>query len=180
MIEKELKFKISEGAIGTFKRKVKRLDGVELMPRTFETTSMYDDLSGLLQAQDARLRLRNGYKSSISYKRPISRRGVKREIEFETVVLDCGEMKKILQSLGFRLASSYGRHRTIWKVGHVKIFLDEFSFGTYVEIEGSILGIQKIAKELDFSLKNNLTGSYDGIYKSICEERGIKPKSHFK
>ena len=180
MIEKELKFKILKKDINKFKALIKEFGGALIMQRSLEETTMYDNPSGVLKAEDARLRLRGGAVNSISYKRVLSREKIKQEIEFESEVENLLELEKILNECGFSKKSGYQRYRTIWKIGEVKIFLDEFSFGSYVEIEGKAKEITKMAGKLNFNIEENLTGSYDGIYKDICKIKKIKPQTFFK
>ena len=173
MIEIELKFKL----IGTLKDfREKMIGHYVVQPRTLETTMMYDNKELLMQKTDGRLRIRSGQIRTLSYKKPLTRKGIKQEIEYEVDVSSISQTKLILNSIGFQKVSGYTRHRTIWRIKGSKVFLDEFSFGNFVEIEGSKKEIKEIAKELWFDLKSNITKSYDGIYNEMCLEKGIKPK----
>lgn len=177
MKEIELKFKLKENP-KFFHNRLKAF--LKLQKRTKETTIMYDNKSRFMQKSDGRLRIRTGYANSLSYKKPITRNGIKEEIEFETEIGDANETELIIKELGYNKVSGYTRNRTIWKVNNVKVFLDEFSFGNYIEIEGSEKDIIKIASRLGFKMEDNITKSYDGIYKEICEKKGIKPKAFIK
>lgn len=148
--------------------------------RTKETTIMYDNKEEFMLKSDGRLRVRTGHKNYLSYKKPFTRKGIKEEIEFETEINDTQQTIFILKEIGYYPVSGYTRYRTIWKKNKEKIFLDEFSFGRFVEIEGSKTGIKKIANMLDFDIKKNITKSYDGIYKEYCQAKNIKVKAFFK
>ena len=151
-----------------------------VMPRTQESTIMYDNKEEFMLKSDGRLRVRTGHKNSLSYKKPITRKGIKEEIEFETEVEDVKQTELILKEVGYFPVSGYARYRTIWKKNNIKIFLDEFSFGDFVEVEGGKVEIKKIAGSLGFDIKNNITKSYDGMYKEYCKMKGIQEKPFFK
>jgi predicted adenylyl cyclase CyaB len=152
----------------------------QVQPRTLETTSMYDNAEQFMIVSDGRLRIRTGHKSSLSYKRPVTRDGIKVEIEYESEIEDPEQVELILKEIGYEKVSSYARFRTIWQTEKVKIFLDEFSFGNFIEIEGEREDILTVATEMGFDLTKNITRSYDGIYKDICKEKGIVPSPHIK
>ena len=61
-----------------------------------------------------------------------------------------------------------------------KDFFGWVFFSNYLEIEGEEEDILFIAKELGFDLADNITKSYDGIYKEICKEKGVVPNPHIK
>ena len=140
--------------------------------------------------QDSRLRLRrkksiSGEKAEISYKRPLQRSGTKKEIEFETQISDFEVAETLLSILGFHQRTSYERFRTTWVIEieskKVKLELDEFSFGTYLEIEGpSDLLVSKAAKKIGLDTKSHIGNSYDGIYQQIMREKGLEPNPHIK
>lgn len=178
MKEVELKFLLNTNKDNFIKNCDKFYE--KLMPRTQETTTMYDNKEEFMLKSNGRLRVRTGYKNYLSYKKPLTRKGIKKEIEFETEIKNAKEATFILKEIAYFPVSAYTRYRTIWKKGNVKIFLDEFSFGKFVEIEGNRKDIIKIAGQVGFHMKDNITKSYDGIYKEICIKKGIKPKAFIK
>lgn len=178
MKEIELKFE-AENDANEFIKTCDKLY-VKIMPRTQETTTMYDNKEEFMLKSDSRLRMRTGYKNYLSYKKPITRRGIKEEIEFETEIKDDKQTALILGAIGYQPVSAYTRYRTIWEKNNVKIFLDEFSFGKFVEIEGDKIAIKKMANLLGFDLKNNITNSYDGIYEEYCRKNNIEIKKFFR
>lgn len=150
------------------------------MPRTRETTVMYDNKEEFMLKSDGRLRVRTNRKSYLSYKKPLTRKGIKEETEFETEIDNTQQITFILKEIGYYPVSGYARHRTIWKRNNIKIFLDEFSFGDFIEIEGGKIEIKKLASMLGFDIKNNITKSYDGMYREYCQDKNIKIKAFFK
>jgi len=141
---------------------------------SYEITMMYDQGKKLFE-KDARLRLRKISKlnseeesTELSYKKPITREGIKIEEEYESEVSNFEEIKKILENLGFSLVSSYERIRDTFYYEKIKITLDSFPFGDYIEFEGEIEQIKRISKECGFNLKENITKSCDDIYAELC------------
>lgn len=140
--------------------------------------------------QDSRLRLRrkeveHGDLTELSYKRPLQRTGVKIEIEYETAVKSFDQAERLLSILGFVAVSSYERFRSTWKmeVGGVgvKIELDEFPFGSYVEIEGtSLASLERCATDIGLDANAHIERSYDGLYEDLMFEQGLEPSAHIR
>jgi len=158
MVEIELKFFLNK------KQKEFLLDLLgPSRARVYEKTTMYDNRESLMQTTDGRIRLRrSGNKFELSYKRPITREGIKKEIEYETEVSDIEQMEKILKEMGFEPTTSYERYRTTIKKANAKITIDEYPFATFIEIEGNEKVITKLANDL--GLKNNITKSCDTLF----------------
>ena len=83
MTEIELKIKINKKQAEFIREKLR----TPIMPRTWETTTMYDNKDQEMIITDGRLRIRTGWKNSVSYKKPLTREGIKKEIEFEIIRL---------------------------------------------------------------------------------------------
>lgn len=179
MIEIEYKFEITPGEIDEIRSRLFDLGFAEHLPRTHELTVMYDNPQEIMQITDGRVRLRKtGEKTQISYKKPLTREGVKREIEHQTDVGNFGVMEEILEAMDYRRKSSYERYRTIFQGGNVEVMIDEFPFAIFVEIEGSDGDIGAVAEKLGFDLLKNLTESCDTLFTKWREERGLKPALH--
>jgi predicted adenylyl cyclase CyaB len=145
---------------------------------------MYDEGKKLFE-KDARLRLRkkvdlrsNQENTEISYKKPLTREGIKIEEEYETSVGKFREMEEIFANIGFTKVSSYDRIRDTFLIEGLKVTVDSFIFGDYLEIEGDIEKIQKLAEELGLDMKNNITKSCDDIYDEICKAEGKPTPDH--
>jgi len=168
--EVELKFEI-ENYFGLVEKLVKRSTKFY---SAYEITVMYDENKKLFE-KDARLRLRkkvdlktNKEETEISYKKPLTREGIKIEEEYETSVGSFAEMENIFANIGFKKVSSYDRIRDTFIINNLKVTIDSFIFGDYLEIEGDITEIQKLANELGLDMKENITKSCDDIYAEIC------------
>ncbi|NTU73728.1 CYTH domain-containing protein [Candidatus Roizmanbacteria bacterium] len=143
-----------------------------------------------METTDSRLRLRtktlpNGESTHIlSYKKPLTREGIKREIEHESAITNGRGVDGLLNSLGFHPVSSYERFRTSWldcKQG-VHLDLDEFPFGNYIEVEGNnIQALEKYIRQLGLDKNAHLTRSYDGIYYDLEKSKGnFSPNTHIR
>jgi len=181
--EIELKFKIEN-----YKKILKKLlKNAQFIRSAYEVTIMYDTKNKELFRDDARLRLRriidlknNEEKAEISYKKPKSREGIKVEEEYTTNINNFKEAEMILKKIGFYRISSYERIRDLFLKDGIKITIDSFPFGDFLEIEGEENKIKEIAKILGFDLKNNLTKSCDDIYAEICEKTDKRVEDHIK
>lgn len=179
MIEIELKFEIKN--IKKIINQLLKLGFKQTKKRTLEKTVMFDNPQGLMQTTDGRIRLRQGGKKiELSYKKPITRNGIKKELEYETEVSYFGETKKILEMMEFTPTTSYERYRTEFEKDGLKATIDEFPFAVFLELEGPENGIKKVAKAMDFDLKNNLTDSCDTIFTKRRLAKGLKPINHIK
>lgn len=149
---------------------------------SYELTIMYDKDKELLKKDD-RLRLRkiinikNNFETcELSYKHPKSREEIKIEEEYETEVKSFKETEHILNNLGFFKVSSYERIRDLFYLNNIKITVDSFPFGDYVEFEGQIDQIQNLANKFGFKIENNLTKACDDLYLDFC----VKNKKEVK
>ena len=178
--EIELKFEIEN-----YNRLVKNLlEKTNFINSSYELTVMYDQGKKLFE-RDARLRLRkiidifsNKEKAEFSYKKPKTREGIKIEEEYESQIGDFSEVEKILENIGFSKISSYERIRDTFMQGGVKITIDSFPFGDYIEFEGEIEKIKKLANDFGFNMNNNITKSCDDIYADICISKNKEVGNH--
>jgi len=179
MIEIELKFEIenTERIIQTLK------EGgfVSKRERTYEKTVMYDNPTNLMQVTDGRVRVRqSGDRVEFSYKIPITRSGIKQELEHEVVVSNFSELEKILEKMEFTPTTSYERYRTELEKDGMKATIDDYPFATFLELEGPEDKIKTAAEGLGFDLKDNLTDSCDTLFTKWRQERGLKPVPHMR
>ncbi len=180
MIEIEFKFKVNKSAITRLIRKLMSLNFV-FGKRLYEKTVMYDNPAQIMQVTDGRVRLRQtGDSVELSYKKPLTREGIKKEIEYEVVVSDFDTTQKILAKLEFVPVSSYERYRTTVfspdKI--VKVTIDEFPFANYLEIEGDEKKIREVVDQLGFSPTDNITKSCDSLFQEWRIQRGLAFKPH--
>ena len=180
--EIELKFEVNY-----FEITKKLRERFNFVSSAYELTTMYDNKDQDLFKRDARLRLRfirdvvnQKEKAELSYKKPISREGIKIEEEIETSLTNYKAMQTLLSEMGFFEVSSYERIRDTYEHKGVKITVDTFPFGDYLEIEGELINIRSIAIELGLDLESNIPESCDDIYVRLCNERRVKPSEHIR
>ncbi|MHB8443365.1 MAG: class IV adenylate cyclase [Patescibacteria group bacterium] len=177
-IEIELKFEINKDKIDFFNKKLQSI-GFALSKRVYELSVMYDNPSQIMQITDGRIRLRrSGEKTILTYKKPLSRKGIKKEIEYEVEISDFDTMEKILKMMEFTKTTSYERYRTYFHKNHIEVMIDEFPYGVFIEIEGDEKHIVKLSRDLGFRMNDNLTDSCDTIYTKRCIKKGIEPSIH--
>lgn len=179
MIEIELKFEIKKEK--TITSRLIKLGFKIKNKKTYEKTVMFDNPQKLMQITDGRVRLRQtGKKIEFSYKKPLTREGIKKEIEYEVEVSDFKKIVKILEMMKFAQTTSYERYRTEFGKNGVKATIDEFPFATFLELEGSENKIKNIARDLGFNLNDNITDSCDTIFTKRRIAKGLKPISHIR
>jgi adenylate cyclase class 2 len=109
---------------------------------------------------------------------PSRRHRYKIRDEAEIRAAGAGELARILRALGLQPLFRYEKFRTTYTLPGVpglKIELDETPVGTYLELEGSIAGIDRAARLLGYTRRDYLTDSYGGLYLAECRRRGQKP-----
>jgi len=177
MIEIELKYAIEDPEI--IAKKLSSLKANIEKKRTHELSIMYDNPQELMQKTDGRIRARkSGENIEFCYKKPITREGIKKEIEYEVTVSNFEMLEKIINEMGFFEVSSYERYRTTYKINNSKITIDEYPFANYIEIEGDEKEITDIATSLH--LKKNLTDSCDTLFNKWRHKRGLEQTNHMK
>lgn len=166
-LEVELKFELDPAQIDNLIEKVIEL-GYSNQGRKYEKNTMYDNPQGLMQTTNGRVRLRVSWNhAEFCYKRPIKNdSGIKKEIEYETIVTNADATSKILNAMEFHEVSSYERYRTtlIHEKDQIKITIDEFPFASFMEVEGEESQIKEVASRLHFDMKDNLTKSCDTLF----------------
>ena len=129
-IEIELKFEVDEEFAAELHRRYSFGDYL------YQLTVMFDK-ENELQGVDARLRLRKtGELVTLDYKKPLSRFGVKQELE-KTIRVDSFEnAEAILRLLNYFPVSSYEKYRARKEIDGQEVAIDKYPFAVFVEIEG--------------------------------------------
>ena len=104
---------------------------------------------------------------------------VRREIEVETK--EGRSLRQILEITGLTSVLRYEKYRTLYasqvrKRGRSsgQIALDETPVGTFLELEGSPLWIDRTARRLGFSRKDYVTETYPTLYSRQFRRKGRK------
>ena len=162
--ETEVKLRVAsaEDARARLRRAGARL----VQERHFEENALFDDAAGTLRARGVVLRLRETPVGGVlTFKGPREiEGGVKSREERESPVEDPGEVRAILERLGYRLLFRYQKYRESWTHRGQAVEVDETPIGTFLEIEGDAEGIRAVAAELGFSPPDFLAESYVGLF----------------
>lgn len=163
-VETEAKIRVS--SLPAVKRKIRATGGRLVSARTFEANTLFDHPNGYLRASGRSFRVRRyGSKGSVTLKgaaRVFG--GVKSREELETHVGSPEVLSEILHALGFVPQFRYEKFREVWKVGSTVVCLDETPLGPFVEIEGAISAISRVAKALGLDAANFLGESYPALW----------------
>lgn len=178
-LEVELKFRIDPAKLKDLNSSIENLWYVP-QGRKYEKNSMYDNRDFLMQKTDGRIRLRISWDHyELCYKKPIKDdSGIKKEIEYETLVGDPEIIGKILNTMDFYEVSSYERYRTTYlhNDNAIKITIDEFPFDTFIEIEWSEAEIKLVAQELWFVFSENLLKPCDTLFNEWRKKNWLEEK----
>jgi len=177
MKEIELKFKIDKPDL--IRKKLKK-ERAKFLGKTFERTFKFDTKNNDLKEQGKFLRIRTGFKSTITFKRKIKPKDkdFKEREEIELEISDPEKMKKILENLGFTKKWIMEKYREKYELGSAEIVIDKLpKMGNFIEIEGSKTAIHKTAKILGLNLKDGITSTYWGLWENYRKKHGIKDEN---
>jgi adenylate cyclase, class 2 len=167
-LEIEVKIKVSH--FRDIKQKLLSAGFRIVAPSSFEHNILFDSPEGALKKKNSLLRLRQvGNNNRITFKRP-SRQAVdpgtykvKEEIEVE--VSDFENTRAIFTALGLNAFFIYEKYREIFDNGSVKLMLDHTPIGNFLEIEGEVEEIDKIAAQLGFAKTDYITDNYLTLFR---------------
>jgi adenylate cyclase class 2 len=184
MVNIETEYKFAVKNIKNLKEKLDSLASI-LYDRQYQSNVMFDNKSELMQKTNGRIRVRTlgdtGGKV-LTYKKPVSSKdGAKKEIEYEITFSDkASNIEKILSAIEFTPTTSYERYRTEWKINNCLVVIDEYPFANFIEIEGRLDAIKKLARELGFDEKNALTDPADTLFQTWRAKQGLNFKPHMR
>jgi adenylate cyclase, class 2 len=109
------------------------------------------------------------------------RHRVREEIEVE--VADASVLAKVFEGLGMRGWFRYEKYRTTFRLPasskwakDLLVEMDETPIGTFVELEGPPLAIDRAAQELGYSRRDYVLKNYLVLYVEDCRRQGREPK----
>jgi adenylate cyclase class 2 len=163
---RETEVKLRVASAEATRERLRRLGALLVRERHFEDNVLFDDARGTLRASGTVLRLRQTRHGGVlTFKGPREiDGGVKSREERETATESPGEMRAILESLGYRPVFRYQKYRETWTHRGQEIEVDETPVGTFLEIEGDPAGIHAVAAELGFSASDFMTQSYVDLF----------------
>lgn len=202
-MEIEIKLRVLDAK--ALRLRLKRLRAREIIPRTYESNTLYDTPAKDLTRHGKLLRIRietPGVKGRriptsrdtpaiLTYKRPASRsraskspaeksksKRFKIREEIEVTFTDTEQLNGILVALGLRPTFRYEKFRTTYAlpgIRNLKVEFDETPVGLFIELEGSTAAIDRAARLLGYSPGDYITQTYGALYLEDCRRRGAKP-----
>jgi predicted adenylyl cyclase CyaB len=100
--------------------------------------------------------------------------------ETEVEVRDAKRARDLLETLGYRVAFTYHKHRSAYRLGLVLVTLDTLDFGFFSEIEGPSDVLLSTAVELGLTPSKAVKSSYSAMAKKHFAKRGavVPPAVH--
>ncbi len=138
-----------------------------LHPRVFERNLIFDTPDRQLRHSRRLLRLREAEGiATLTFKGPADTAIHKSREEREVHPDDFGEMRVILERLGYEVSFTYDKFRTEFSRASEKgiATIDETPAGTFMELEGDPAWIDRTAAELGFTKADYITASYAALY----------------
>lgn len=162
----ETEAKIRVPSLPEVKKRIRATGGRRLHARTFEANTLFDVPDGALRESGRSFRVRRyGSKGSVTLK-GVARvsGGVKSREELETHVASPEVLAEILRAVGFVPQFRYEKFREVWKVGPTVVCLDETPLGHFVEIEGALAAISRVARAIGLEASDFLSDSYPALW----------------
>jgi predicted adenylyl cyclase CyaB len=100
--------------------------------------------------------------------------GVKSREETEVEVADAHAALDLIQQLGFRVAWTYPKRRSLWMLDGVAITLDVLDFGWFVELEGPAQVLSEMARSLGLDVALSLRDSYSIMARKYMKTKNAK------
>jgi len=161
-IESELKFHVTGPGDHSKLRAMLRKRGAHLQGRYREENYRFNGPGKSTRRTTLRLRvLDGGPRGVLTAKGPARFEGrVKIREETEIEVSDAHAALDLLMQLGFQVAWSYPKHRTMFVLDGVAVTLDVLEFGWFVELEGPVAVLPEMARSLGLEPNRALRESY--------------------
>ena len=169
MEEIEIKFVVKDTKAIT--EKLRKLGFRIAVGRHRERNYLFDDLQGTLRKSGKLLRVRKTPSSqTMTYKGPIAATSkLNHREEIDCRVEDAEVLIRILQNVGYKIATEYSKYRTVFEKDTFNISLDETEAGNYLEVEGpSDEEITQLGEKLGYSEKDFVRRTYAEL---IVEKR---------
>lgn len=194
----EIEIKLRVGDIRALIRRLRRM-GAAVRGRVFERNMLYDTTDGSFRRSGCLLRVRTespaaGHslaggprRAVLTFKAPppesshgrasFRRSRYKERAERELEIKRPAAWPRWLGWLGLRPSFRYEKFRSSFRLGRLHLDLDETPVGTFLELEGAPGAIDRAARELEFSRRDYIRGTYWDIYAADCRRRGRVPKN---
>ena len=172
--EIELKFKIKDPE--TFRKELKDKKA-KFLGKAFEKTFRFDTPNKDLEKEGKFLRVRTGFKNTLTLKQKMKDKEFKVREEIELEISNPQKMITILKKLGFARTLIMEKYREKWQFQGAEVVIDKLPMGVYIEIEGTKNSIQKVIEKLNLNPKEKITKTYWALWKDYSDKRGIKDEN---
>lgn len=171
MVEIEVKVRVKDMA--AMRQAILRSGAQLERERYREENTLFDLRSRVLTSRKCALRLRRaGRKVFLTFKgAPQKSRRFKVREEYETEVRNEKALRRILRGLGFVTVFRYGKSRTVFRKGRLRIALDETPAGAFCEFEGEKSDIARYARSLGITSAEMIKQDYVQILQGLEKKR---------
>ena len=177
-IESELKFRLTGEKDHVKLRAILRERGAHLSARYREENYRFNGPGKSTRNTTLRLRVLNGGPQGVlTAKGPATfDGGVKTREETEIDVKDVHAALDMLDQLGFSVAWTYPKRRSLWMLDGVAVTLDVLDFGWFVELEGPASALPELARSLGLDPAHALRDSYSVMARNHLKARRLTKK----
>jgi adenylate cyclase, class 2 len=171
--EREIKFYIQDLA-GLADRL--RVCGADLSrKRMLERNLRLDTEDHSLKKEDRLLRIRQDDQVRVTYKDKAQvEDGVITRTELEFVSDDYAITKKFFEALDYQVVVIYEKYRQEYRLGDVKVMLDELPYGDFLEIEApNIALIDGVGQMLGLDRSRGIENNYLGLFEILMQDKGL-------
>lgn len=175
-IESELKFRVSGPGDHAKLRSQLVKRGAQLSGRYKEENYRFNGPGKSTRNTTLRLRVFDGGpRGVLTAKGPAKfDGGVKSREETEVEVADAHAALDLIQQLGFRVAWTYPKRRSLWMLDGVAVTLDVLDFGWFVELEGPAEVLPEMARSLGLDVALSLRDSYSIMARKYMKTKNAK------
>jgi adenylate cyclase, class 2 len=172
-IESELKFRLTGEKDHAKLRAILRERGARMSARYREENYRFNGPGKSTRNTTLRLRVLNGGPHGVLTAKGPAKfdGGVKTREETEIEVKDVHAALDMLEQLGFSVAWTYPKRRSLWMLDGVAVTLDVLDFGWFVELEGPATALPELARSLGLDPALALRDSY-----SVMARKHLKAK----
>jgi len=172
-MEREIKFYIQDLADLADRL---RVCGADLTrPRTLERNFRLDTEDHSLKGAGKLLRIRQDDRVRITYKADAQvDEGVISRTELEFIADDFTIARKLFEALGYQEVVIYEKYRREYRLGDVKVMLDELPFGDFIEIEAPNKDlIDGVVQMLGLDRSKGIPTNYLGLLEIVKQNRAL-------
>ena len=139
------------------------------LPRVLERNVRYDNTQRTLMDNGIVVRLRQDYRTLLTYKEPSDQKDDLALTRFEVSVevSDFNAMQVILEKLGYTRVMVYEKQRTTYLLHDTEVVLDEMPYGDFMEIEGQPQDIRWVIERIGLEDAPRFKCSYVELFDRV-------------